>query len=186
MQYVVVGIGGQGILFASKVLGAIALKSGLHVMGSEVHGMAQRGGSVVSHFKTGEYDSPLVRAGNADLLLAFDQNEGVRNLQFLREGGAFVVNVHDRASFENQKLAAFLKERRISVFPLEGYRILKEHMGGNFLFLNVLLMGGMCAAGVGAPSFEETASAVKELSPVKFEDANMKVLKLGYEGIVGS
>ncbi len=183
MQYVIVGIGGQGILFASKVLGAIALKNGLSVMGSEVHGMAQRGGSVISHFKTGEYASPLVRAGEADLLLAFDQNEGVRNLHFLRQGGAFVVNVHDRASFENPKLTAFLKERRISVFSLEGYRLLKEHMGGNFLFLNVLLMGAMCCAGVGAPSFDETASAVKTLSPAKFEDANMKVLTLGYEAI---
>lgn len=186
MQYVIVGIGGQGILFASKALGAIAMNNGLHVMGSEVHGMAQRGGSVVSHFKTGEYVSPLVRAGEADLLLAFDQNEGVRNLHFLREGGAFVVNVHDASAFANPKLDAFLKERRVSVFALEGYRLLKEHMGGNFLFLNVLLMGGMCGAGVGAPSFDETASAVKALSPAKFEDANMKVLKLGYEAIAGS
>lgn len=186
MQYVIVGIGGQGILFASKVLGAIAMNNGQHVMGSEVHGMAQRGGSVVSHFKTGEYASPLVRAGGADLLLAFDQNEGARNLHFLREGGAFVVNVHDAPMFANPKLDAFLKERRISVFALEGYRLLKEHMGGNFLFLNVLLMGGMCGAGVGAPSFEEASEAVKRLSPAKFEEANMKVLKLGYEAIANS
>ncbi len=184
MQYIIVGIGGQGILFAGKVLGAVALEKKQRVTGSEVHGMAQRGGSVISHFKTGDFISPLVRAGEADILLAFDQNEGIRNLHFLREGGAFVVNVHDRSAFDNLKLKEFLEERRISLFPLEGYSLLKEHMGGNFLFLNVLLMGAMSGAGVGAPSLEDTAAAVKTLSPAKFEDANMKVLKLGYEAVV--
>lgn len=184
MQYVIVGIGGQGILFSSRVLGHIALSRGEGVIGSEVHGMAQRGGSVISHFKMGDHLSPLVKAGDADVLLAFDQNEGIRNLHFLREGGAFVVNVHDRSAFDNLKLKEFLEERRISLFPLEGYSLLKEHMGGNFLFLNVLLMGAMSGAGVGAPSLEDTAAAVKTLSPAKFEDANMKVLKLGYEAVV--
>ncbi len=183
MQYIIVGIGGQGILFSGRVLGAVALAQKQRVMGSEVHGMAQRGGSVISHFKTGDFISPLVRAGEADVLLAFDQNEGIRNLHFLREGGAFVVNVHDKAAFENEKLKEFLEQRRISLFPLEGYSILKEHMGGNFLFLNVLLMGAMSAAGIGAPSFEDTEAAVKSLSPAKFEDANMKVLRLGYEAV---
>ena len=63
MQSVIVGVGGQGIVFASKVLGHIALKRGEPVVGSEVHGMSQRGGSVISHFKIGAYKSPLVRKG---------------------------------------------------------------------------------------------------------------------------
>jgi len=105
MQYIIVGIGGQGILFAGKVLGAVALEKKQRVTGSEVHGMAQRGGSVISHFKTGDFISPLVRAGEADVLLAFDQNEGIRNLHFLREGGAFVVNVHDRSAFDKIQVA---------------------------------------------------------------------------------
>jgi len=77
MQYVIVGIGGQGILFSSRVLGHIAMSKGETVIGSEVHGMAQRGGSVISHFKIGDYSSPLVKAGEADTLLAFDQNEAL-------------------------------------------------------------------------------------------------------------
>jgi len=56
-------------------------------------------------------------------------------------------------------------------------------MEGNFLFLNVLLMGAMCGSGVGGSSFDETSEAVRKLSPTKFEEANMKVLKLGYEAI---
>ena len=59
MQYIIVGLGGQGILFTSRVLGKIALKRGENTIGSEEHGMAQRGGSVISHFKIGPYKSPL-------------------------------------------------------------------------------------------------------------------------------
>lgn len=185
MQYVIVGIGGQGILFASKVLGKVALERGESVIGSEVHGMAQRGGSVISHFKVGDYRSPLVMAGEADILLAFDQNEAVRNLHFLKKKGSLVVNVHDRGALENASLAGMIRDREISVHSLEGYALLKEHMGGNFLFLNVLLMGAMCGAGVSGLSYGEVSRAVKELSPPKFQDANMKVLALGAEAISG-
>ncbi|NLB84020.1 MAG: indolepyruvate ferredoxin oxidoreductase [Synergistaceae bacterium] len=181
MQYVIVGIGGQGILFTSRVLGKIALDRGVEVIGSEVHGMAQRGGSVVSHFKIGDYQSPLVQTGEADVLLAFDQGEGIRNLSFLKDGGSLVVNIHDEKAFENPNLKEYLKKRHIKVHSVKGYDLLREHMGGNFLFLNVLLAGAMCASGVTDLAFDEVATAVKDLSPTKFEDANQKVLQLGYE-----
>ncbi len=181
MQYIIVGIGGQGILFSSRVLGKIALERGLSVAGSEVHGMAQRGGSVISHFKIGEYESPLVPLGSADILIAFDQNEAVRNLQYLRTGGTLVVNVHDGKAFENESLRRYIADRKIDVRKLAGYSILKEHMEGNFLFLNVLLLGAMCGAGIGDFSYEEVSKAVQSLSPAKFEESNMKVLGLGFE-----
>ena len=146
MQYIIVGLGGQGILFSSRVLGHIAVSKGQHVMGSEVHGMAQRGGSVVSHFKVGPYASPLVRTGDADVLLAFDQNEGIRNLHFLKQGGRAVLNVHKPEDFENGHLRAFLASRNIQVAPIPGYDILRKHMGGNFLFLNVLILGALAGA----------------------------------------
>jgi len=183
MQYVIVGIGGQGILFTSRILGKIAVERGEQVMGSEVHGMAQRGGSVISHFKVGNYRSPLVMAGDADILLAFDQNEGIRNLHFLKKNGSMVVNVHSEEDMKNSSLTAFLKDRSIRVYSLAGYELLKKHMGGNFLFLNVLLTGAMCGANISGLSFEEVSRAVKELSPSKFEDANMKVFRLGYDSI---
>jgi len=180
MQYVVVGLGGQGILFSSKVLGHIALGRGMHVLGSEVHGMAQRGGSVVSHFKVGNYLSPLVRSGDADILLAFDQNEGFRNLQFLKKGGQAVLNVHAPEALDNAHLRRFCDARNLRLCAIPGYDILREHMGGRFLFLNVLILGAMCGAGVGDVSMEEMRQAVAELSPEKFREANGKVLELGY------
>jgi indolepyruvate ferredoxin oxidoreductase beta subunit len=183
MQYVIVGIGGQGILFSSKVLGRIALARNENVMGSEVHGMAQRGGSVISHFKIGDYKSPLVRSGEADVLLAFDQNEAVRNLTFLKDGGSLVVNVHDPKTFENEHLKSYIEKHNLRIFPLKGYDILKENMKGNFLFLNVLILGAMCGTGIGNVSIEEVRQAIGDLSPEKFREPNLYVVDLGYKAI---
>lgn len=181
MQFVIVGTGGQGILFASKVLGHVAMERDDRIVGSEVHGMAQRGGSVISYFKIGDYLSPLVKVGDADVLIAFDQNEAVRNLHYLKEDGHLVVNLYDPEVFSNDKLSTYINNRKLNVHSMEGYEILKKHMEGNFLFLNVLILGAMCGAGVGGVSIEDVKSAVKALSPARFVDTNLKVLDLGYE-----
>jgi len=180
MQYVIVGIGGQGILFSSRVLGHIALSRGERVIGSEVHGMAQRGGSVISHFKIGKYSSPLVKAKEADVLLAFDQNEAIRNLHFLKRGGKAIVNVNAPEAFENESLKQFLKGRNIELYLIKGYEILKEHMNGKFLFLNVLILGAMCGAGISNVTIEEVKKAIENLAPPKHIEANLKVVDLGY------
>lgn len=183
MQYVIVGIGGQGILFSSKVLGKVALSRNENVMGSEVHGMAQRGGSVISHFKVGDYRSPLVNSGDADVLLAFDQNEAVRNLHFLKDGGSLVVNIFDEGSFKNEHLSKYLEKHNIKVHPIMGYEILKEHMEGNFLFLNVLILGALCGAEVSDITLDDVKEAIEQLAPAKFKDANLKVVDLGYRAL---
>jgi indolepyruvate ferredoxin oxidoreductase beta subunit len=183
MQYVIVGIGGQGILFSSRVLGHIALSGGERVIGSEVHGMAQRGGSVISHFKVGDYNSPLVKAGEADVLLAFDQNEAVRNMHFLKHGGHVVVNVHDSSFENNASIRSWLVAHDAKLHTITGYEILKKEMKGRFLFLNVLILGAMCGAGVGGVSIEEVRDAVSSLAPARFVEDNVKAVNLGYEGI---
>jgi indolepyruvate ferredoxin oxidoreductase beta subunit len=185
MQSVIVGVGGQGIVFASKVLGHVALKRGDSVMGSEVHGMSQRGGSVISHFKIGQFRSPLVRKGCADVLLAFDQMEALRSYDFLVPGGHAVVNVHDEAAIENPDLRSYFGARKIRLHAVRGYEILKEHMGGKFLFLNVLILGAMCGAGAGNVTIDEVRAAVSDLTPQKFLEANLKGLDLGYEAVRG-
>lgn len=186
MQYIIVGLGGQGILFTSRVLGKIALKRGENTTGSEEHGMAQRGGSVISHFKIGPYKSPLISVGDADVLLAFDQNEGIRNLHFLNDGGHSVINVHKREAFQNENLKKYLTKRNISTFLLNGYEILDKHMGGNYLFLNVLILGAMSALGIGGTCFEEIEETVSSLSPVKFREDNLRALELGRSVAHGS
>lgn len=179
MQYIICGLGGQGILFATKVLGHIALSRDEHVMGSEVHGMSQRGGSVISHFKAGAYSSPLVRAGEADILLAFEQNEALRNYHFLREGGSAVVNADRREQLNDPDLRRYFSERRIRVFPVSGYEILRDSMESRFLFLNSLMLGALCATSAGGVAAEEVRSAIGELAPERFREDNQKAFDLG-------
>ena len=179
MQYIIVGIGGQGILFTSKVLGKIAIDKGLPVIGSEVHGMSQRGGSVISHFKVGGYKGPLIRGGQADVVMAFDQSEGIRNLGFLKEGGTFLVNTVHPSVFDNEHLNRYIGQNKIRICKFAGYDILKEHMDGRNLFLNVLILGA--ASGMGVEGFEPdlVRDALKELAPPRHVDANLKVFDLG-------
>ena len=181
MQYVIVGIGGQGILFSSRVMGHLALARGEEVLGSEVHGMAQRGGSVISHFKMGDYSSPMVPEGSADVLVAFDQTEAFRNLGFLREGGQAILNVDAPEALENEDLRRYLQKRKISLHTLKGYDILQAEMEGKFLFLNVLMLGALCGSGVGDFSLKDMEDALRELAPPKFLEANLKALNLGYK-----
>ncbi|MBS1473759.1 MAG: indolepyruvate oxidoreductase subunit beta, partial [Massilimaliae sp.] len=89
----IVGVGGQGTLLASRLLGSVLVDQGYDVKVSEVHGMSQRGGSVVTYVKYGdEVYSPLVEKGEADIILAFEQLEAARWLPYLKEGGAIVTN----------------------------------------------------------------------------------------------
>ncbi|MDR1740401.1 MAG: 2-oxoacid:acceptor oxidoreductase family protein [Synergistaceae bacterium] len=178
-QYIIVGVGGQGILFTSRVIARAAIDKGLPIIGSEVHGMAQRGGSVISHFKIGDFSSPLISEGHADVVMAFDQKEGIRNLPFLHEGGTFLVNVDDPSMLENVHLKRYIADRRIRVCGFRGFDILDEHAKGAYLFLNVLILGA--AAGMKIEGCEEAplTAALETLSPPKFLSENLKVFGLG-------
>nr|NJM02148.1 hypothetical protein [Desulfobacula sp.] len=90
INYVLSGLGGQGILFMTKVFAAAALEKGYNVLGAETHGMAQRGGSVVSHLRVGEARSSLVRAGAADFLISMDESEAYRYLPYLKKAGPYL------------------------------------------------------------------------------------------------
>jgi len=93
INIVLSGVGGQGILVASDILAEAAMESGLDVKKSEVHGMAQRGGSVVSQVRFGEkIYSPLIRKGGADFILAFEKLEALRCLDLLKPGGTVIMN----------------------------------------------------------------------------------------------
>lgn len=90
---IIVGVGGQGILLTSKILGYLALEQGLETKVSEVHGMSQRGGSVITHVRVGEkVHAPLVALGSADYLLSFEALEAARAASFLKPDGVLIVN----------------------------------------------------------------------------------------------
>ena len=93
INIVITGVGGQGTLLASRILGALAADNSMDVKVSEVHGMAQRGGNVVTYVRIGDrVHSPLVEYGQADVVLAFEQLEALRALPYLKEGGTIVTN----------------------------------------------------------------------------------------------
>jgi indolepyruvate ferredoxin oxidoreductase beta subunit len=94
-DFLLAGVGGQGTLLASNILAQVGLRAGLDVKTSEVHGMAQRGGSVSSHVRWGEQvRSPLIASGSADMLVAFERCEALRCLEYLRPGGKAIVSDH--------------------------------------------------------------------------------------------
>ena len=93
ISVMIAGVGGQGTVLASKILSLVMMKAGLDVKQSEIHGMSQRGGSVVTHVRFGEkVYSPLVTAGSADYIIAFEELEALRCLPYLKKSGLFIVN----------------------------------------------------------------------------------------------
>ena len=91
-QIVISGVGGQGVLFITGLLAKACMAKGAHVLTSETHGMAQRGGTVISHLKIGDYASPLIRPGNADLLVVLKSENLIQHQDFLKPGGKAIVN----------------------------------------------------------------------------------------------
>lgn len=93
VNILIAGVGGQGTVLASKILGEVAKSAGYDVKQSEIHGMSQRGGSVVTHVRYGQkIYSPLVAAGNADVIMAFEELEALRYLPYLKKDGLLIVN----------------------------------------------------------------------------------------------
>jgi indolepyruvate ferredoxin oxidoreductase beta subunit len=101
-QILISGVGGQGVLFVTRLLAEAAINRGLPVLTSETHGMAQRGGTVVSHFKVGKFYSPLIRAQQADGLLVLKSENLAPHSVFLKPGGWAVVNARDGESLPLQ------------------------------------------------------------------------------------
>ncbi|MBI3760913.1 MAG: 2-oxoacid:acceptor oxidoreductase family protein [Chloroflexi bacterium] len=123
LKLILAGIGGQGVVFATKVLSQAAMGRGERVMASENHGMSQRGGSVMSHVKIGGSEAPLIRRGTADALVAFDRVEAMRSLPFVRAGGSVYVN---SVNGLDPAVMARLTELGIGVFSVEADACARE------------------------------------------------------------
>jgi len=95
LNIILAGLGGQGVVFLTRLLSQTAVSLGYPVMVSETHGMSQRGGSVISHLRVAGGEAPLIRRGTADMLLALEPSEAIRNLTFLRQHGLAFVNTSD-------------------------------------------------------------------------------------------
>lgn len=177
-NFVLCGLGGQGILFMTKVLSETALSKGLNVMGAETHGMAQRGGSVVSHLRLGDVMGSLVRTGCAHFLLALDEVEGYRNVAFLARGGRMIVN-GDPVLGPRKEVVAHLKQHEIIYRALPATVIARETSAP--LSTNLALLGYFAAFEEGPLRSEEMRGTIERISPDRFRETNLKVFEAGLE-----
>lgn len=182
----IVGVGGQGTLLASRLLGAALLSENYDVKVSEVHGMSQRGGSVVTYVKYGEeVFSPIVREGQADFILAFEQLEAARWLPFLKKGGTMIANsqkidpmpvVIGNAQYPDGVLEAI---RATGADLVEADALSLAVEAGSPKAVNVVLIGVM-ASRMDLP-YAVWEKAIRVTVPEKFLEMNLRAFKLGFE-----
>ncbi len=180
----IVGVGGQGTLLTSRIIGKSALALGKDVKISEVHGMAQRGGSVVTFVRYGDkVNEPVVEEGTADVIIAFERLEALRYAHFLKEGGVLVVNdcridpmtvVTGAMSYPDGIIENLKKE--YSVFAIDGQKIAKEL--GNSKVLNSVVLG-YATKHLGIDK-ETVIKIVRETVPPKTVELNVQAFLKGY------
>jgi len=150
MDLLITGVGGQGVVLASDIFGEAALAAGYDVKKTDTLGMAQRGGSVISHVRIApRVWSPLIKDGEVDLLLALEKLEAARWSHFLRPGGVAIVNNHEQPPPSvsmgkerypgHEEIAGALKRRTDSIYFIDGPRRVKEL--GNVRTLNIFMLG---------------------------------------------
>ena len=183
-KIMIVGVGGQGTLLASRILGNTVINEGYDVKLSEVHGMSQRGGSVVTYVKYGEkVYSPIIGKGEADIILAFELLEAYRALPYLKKGGKIIVNnqkmnpmpvITGAAGYPEEiekKIAA-----EANLISVDALSLAKE--AGNIKAVNVVLIGLLAKSSEIAK--EAWIETLKTTVPPKFLDVNLKAFELGY------
>ena len=182
---VLCGVGGQGTILASKLLAAAAMAKGLPVKTAETIGMAQRGGSVFSHVRIGDGAvSPLIGRGRADLIIAFEPAEAVRQLPFLREGGTVVVSTRPiipvsatigGPAYDLAAVMAYLRERVGEKLVVVDADAAAEALG-SAKCLNVVLLGAAVRTGVLALTADDVRSAIAARLPERFHELNFRAL----------
>lgn len=182
----IVGVGGQGTLLTSRILGGITRDAGYDVKLSEVHGMAQRGGSVVTFVRYGEaVAEPIVEAGCADVLIAFEKLEALRYAHFLKEDGVLILNeqrmepitVLTGAAVYPEHIVEDL-EKEYTVFKMDAMEEAKKL--GNAKVFNIIVLG-MAARHMDF-SKEAWLSAIEKTVPPKTVEINRTAFLKGYEG----
>lgn len=182
------GVGGQGILLASEVISSACMKTGLDIKQSEVHGMAQRGGSVVAHLRFGaKVYSPLIEPGGADIVVSFELLEALRYLPYMNRNTRVIVNtqkilpapVATGVETYPSDVVDQLSQRGITVFPLDAFAAAKAV--GETRAVNMVLVGALSAL----LSFDEKIflEVISERIPEKVREKNIAAFLKGKEAL---
>jgi len=178
VQMIISGVGGQGVLLLTRVFSEVALKEGYPLIGSEDHGMSQRGGSVITHLKIGDFDSPLVKKGNADILLSLEKNEAYKTLHYLKpstngqNGGLCFINAAN-ADFMDPEIKAFLKEKGIEVYVFGADQLAREM--GSIQSVNIVMIGLASAHPRFPFSQQKLRGAIERVTPPRFKDLSLGI-----------
>jgi len=185
----IAGVGGQGVVRTSIIIGLACLKKGVNVVMSEIHGMAQRGGSVPAEMKIGDAYSPIIEKGGADLLISFEPAESLRAMSKLSKDTVAVVNTQPiipvtvalgtSVYLDPKMYIDELKSKLKRVVVLDAESMARE--AGNILALNMVMLGASSAT-PGFPIEKEfLVAAMKENLPAKAIDANLRAFDMGFE-----
>ncbi len=184
-RIMIAGVGGQGSLLASRILGNTAMKLGCDVKVSEVHGMAQRGGSVITYVKMGQkVYSPIIDKGEADYILAFEKLEALRWINYLKKDGVLLVNdqridpmpvITGSIDYPVDVIEKLTSSGR-NVKILDAIGIAKKC--GNARVLNVVMIGALAA--LTQIDRDIWLEAVRDEVPERFRDININAFKGGY------
>ena len=188
MNVLISGVGGQGTILASRVLGKYALLSGNDCKISEIHGMSQRGGSVTTHLRIGEkVYSPVVWEGSADMIIAFERLEAARVSHYLKEDGILLVNEEKilpmpcitGAAVYPDDIKEQLQAKVKNVKFIHAREIAKQ--AGSEKATNIVMLGSICKLyGFDKALMEE---AVIACVPAKFKELNVNAFNMGYESV---
>ena len=187
-RLIMVAVGGQGNLLASKVLGEAALLSGIPVRMSEIHGMAQRGGVVESSLVFGDANSTIISDGEADLLVGFEPAETLRALGKCNANTVvitnlaplmpFTVNIGQGVYPDLKELQALISKKTAKLIAFNAAALAKE--AGNALSVNMVLLGALIQTGILPLTVDQVKEAMKTKTKKAFLDSNLKAFDLGF------
>lgn len=185
----IAGVGGQGVVRTSIIIGLACVKKGVNVVMSEIHGMAQRGGSVPAEMKIGVAYSPIIEKGGADLLISFEPAESLRAMSKLSKDTVAVVNTQPiipvtvalgtSVYLDPKMYIDELKSKLKRVVVLDAESMARE--AGNILALNMVMLGASSATPGFPVENEFLVAAMKENLPAKAIDANLRAFDMGFE-----
>ena len=188
------GVGGQGTVLASRIIAAAAMDNGLSARTAETIGMAQRGGSVVSHVRIGKsIASPMIPIGGADVLLGFEPGEAAASLPYLKPGGTLIVCRQEitpvtaalgMSGYRGASCLDYLLEHVSKCYIIDGEEICKAC--GSPKVLNVAFVGALCASGEMDLTLEDAQRAIRARMKPQLLDMNYKALELGAAAIMQS
>ena len=192
MDLMITGVGGQGVVLASDIIGETALAAGFDVKKTDTLGMAQRGGSVVSHVRLAEKVwSPLIKEGEVDLLLAFEKLEAARWSHFLKPGAVAIINSYEQPPLSvslgqdkyptDDEIVAALKRRTDKIYLIDGNKRAQEL--GNVRTLNLFMLG--CFSTFAPLDTKVWVDSISQRMPKNILDINLKAFEMGRKEIEG-